>query len=56
MHSLESTFECDRFNGRYVPDFSLALRENATWLTTLSWNFMYDQPELLRAMNTPFLN
>lgn len=56
MKSLESTFECDRYNGRYVPDFSSELRENATFLTSLSWNFLYDQPELLRAMNTPFLN
>ncbi|KAL4428941.1 hypothetical protein ABPG74_011137 [Tetrahymena malaccensis] len=56
MHSLESTFECDRYNARYVPYFSFDLRENATFLTSLSWNFQFGQPELLRALNTPFLN
>ncbi|KAL4428942.1 hypothetical protein ABPG74_011138 [Tetrahymena malaccensis] len=56
QHSLESVFECDRANGRYVPDFTQELKDNSTYLTSLSWNFLFNQPELLRGLNQPFFS
>ncbi|EWS71522.1 histidine acid phosphatase family protein (macronuclear) [Tetrahymena thermophila SB210] len=56
QHYLESVFECDRANGRYVPDFTQELKDNSTYLTSLSWNFLFNQPDLLRALNQPFFS
>jgi len=56
MGSLESNLQCDRYNGRYVPSFSEEALRNATLLDSLSWNFRYGEPSLLRALNTPFIS
>ncbi|EAR84653.1 histidine acid phosphatase family protein (macronuclear) [Tetrahymena thermophila SB210] len=56
MEDVDDTLQCNRYNAKWVPQISQELKANATYLSSLAWNFWYNQPELLRALNTPFLN
>ena len=38
-HSVESVFQCDLYNDRYVPTLTPEVASNTSYLTSISWNF-----------------